>query len=280
MEVLYPDVIGSGGAPKRVMKPRRRTDGTFADDSDMMPGTGVLNLQQNDDLVKPAGVLEGFAQTRPLLQQTPSGSSSGSLQSQRSASAAHIAVPPTGTTAALTPPEEVGSSIGRKRSFQASHAAVEPTQPSASSLPPRPAQGQQHTLNGGGKRRRTPSYGAPSFPQVPASESTVHPPSIHGGAPAAQSNPNLAGRQQDAELQSTVEDLLDSLRTRAASQWREQALDIFFRDFAEEDLDLQVRVSECVLSNEGKAMVFCKMPLAVRQHWIRRFRGEIHHRPS
>ena len=38
MEILYPDVIGSGGAPKRIMKPRRRTDGQPGDEPDM-PGT-------------------------------------------------------------------------------------------------------------------------------------------------------------------------------------------------------------------------------------------------
>jgi len=56
------------------------------------------------------------------------------------------------------------------------------------------------------------------------------------------------------------------------AQWREQALDMFFRDFADEDLDLQVKIAEGVLSNEGKAMVFCKMPVQVRQHWVRRLR--------
>jgi hypothetical protein len=72
-----------------------------------------------------------------------------------------------------------------------------------------------------------------------------------------------------------IEELLEALRTRAAPRWREQALDIFFQEFSEEELDLQVKISENVLSIENKAMVFCKMPRNVRQHWVGKFR-EMH----
>ena len=68
-----------------------------------------------------------------------------------------------------------------------------------------------------------------------------------------------------------MEDIVSALRTGAkTTQWREQALDMFFRDFSHEDLDLQVKIAENVLSNEGKALVFCKMPVQLRQHWVRR----------
>lgn len=73
-----------------------------------------------------------------------------------------------------------------------------------------------------------------------------------------------------------LEELVDVFKTRSAPRWREEALDIFFRDFADEELDFQVKISENLLSNEDKAMVFCKMPLRVRQHWIHRLR-ELHH---
>ena len=72
-----------------------------------------------------------------------------------------------------------------------------------------------------------------------------------------------------------LEEMVEALKHRAAPRWREQALEIFFRDFAGEELDLQVKISENVLSNEHKAMVFCKMPLRVRQHWVGQFR-EMH----
>lgn len=74
-----------------------------------------------------------------------------------------------------------------------------------------------------------------------------------------------------------LEEVLETLKTRAAPpRWREQALDIFFREFSGEELDLQVKISENVLSNnENKAMVFCKMPPLVRQHWVGKFR-EMH----
>lgn len=55
--------------------------------------------------------------------------------------------------------------------------------------------------------------------------------------------------------------------------WREEAVDLLFKDFADEDADLKINISETVLSDEHKAMVFCKMPLHLRQHWIKKLRG-------
>ncbi|KAK0390139.1 hypothetical protein NLU13_3712 [Sarocladium strictum] len=267
METLYPDVIGSGGAPKRVMKPRRRTDGTLVDDPEM-PGTGVLNLQQNGGVVQP-GMLDAFPQSRPPLQQTPSGSSNGSLASQRSASVNNftMAVPTMGNQAALTPPDEVNGSTGRKRSFQTAQTTMDST------IGPG---GQMHAPTIAEKRRRTSSHGGPSHSL---------PPSRTVGTPLATmttpSELNAVPGRLDAEGHSTLEDLVSVLRTETRqTQWREQALDIFFRDFANEDLDLQVKISEGVLSDEGKALVFCKMPLQVRQHWVRRLWEEMDLRPT
>jgi hypothetical protein len=73
-----------------------------------------------------------------------------------------------------------------------------------------------------------------------------------------------------------VDELVEAVRSRNSLRWQEEALDIFFRDFADEDLDLQVKISEGVLVNECKAMVFCKMPGRVRQHWVRRFKETPH----
>jgi len=66
---------------------------------------------------------------------------------------------------------------------------------------------------------------------------------------------------------------LRSVKTRPV--WSEQAMDLFFRDFVDEDPDLQLKIAEKVLSDENKAMVFCKMPDNLRKHWVRRLR-EMH----
>lgn len=278
METLYPDVIGSGGAPKRVMKPRRRTDGTLVDDSEM-PGTGVLHLQQNGGVVQP-GMLDAFPQTRPTLQQTPSGSSNGSMASQRSASMTNfsMAVPTTtnmgSSTAALTPPDEIGASGSRKRSFHTAQSMDSGT----GSLPGQV--NQLHAPTIAEKRRRTSSHGTPSqTPSSNAQRSTGTPLATITSSSEVQPSAS-GGSRLDADMQSTLEDIVGTLRTSAKmALWREQALDMFFRDFAEEDLDLQVKIAEGVLSHEGKAMVFCKMPVQVRQHWVRRLR-EMHLRTA
>jgi len=40
-------------------------------------------------------------------------------------------------------------------------------------------------------------------------------------------------------------------------------------------MDLQLKIAEKVLTDENKAMVFCKMPGDLRNHWVRRLR-EMH----
>ena len=72
METLYPDVIGSGGAPKRIMKPKRR-DGQLGDDSELIgANTSILSTepavtgQQSgivlvDDLEMGIAVAEAYA---------------------------------------------------------------------------------------------------------------------------------------------------------------------------------------------------------------------------
>lgn len=169
--------------------------------------------------------------------------------------------------AALTPPDEVGSS-GRKRSFHSAQSALDQGAPGDLLSSP----GQLHAAD---KRRRT-AHGLPTIQLGGSAHSLSIPAHAGDVAGAAATATAAAPPRTDAE---TVEDFANLLRTWNAPQWREQALDIFFKDFADEDLDLQVRVSEGVLSVEGKAMVFCKMPVHVRQHWIRRLR-ETHHRPG
>src|SRR4051794_14648384 len=115
MEVLYPDVIGSGGAPKRIMKPRRRTDGQVGDEPDM-PGTGVLNLLP--DYASGPTALESPGPARSSLSQTPTGSAAGSNTQSKPNSA--TLNPRTSTTqpSALTPPDE-SANHSKKRALPA-----------------------------------------------------------------------------------------------------------------------------------------------------------------
>ncbi|KAF4125506.1 hypothetical protein GMORB2_4346 [Geosmithia morbida] len=281
MEILYPDVIGSGGAPKRIVKPRRKTDGSIVDDSDM-PGAYIMpiptNLQMGMSSPNPS------QNPRPTLGSTPTGPSTGSVpvhqqhQHQQPVPPvpSTLAPPPpsmaTTSSSALTPPDETVSHQRRKRRQGASDpsgvdldlsppltgAAVPSTTPSTTGLSPN------------NKRRRTssrPGVGWPtSTPLLASSTETPNP-----AAAAGQSRDNSAPLVQAPLL----EEILEAIRSHAVPRWREQALDIFFRDFSAEELDLQVKISENVLSNENKAMVFCKMPDPVRQHWVGKFR-EMH----
>jgi hypothetical protein len=94
-----------------------------------------------------------------------------------------------------------------------------------------------------------------------------------------------AGPQASAHADGSAASLLAEALLSAAAvprpprhlHWSEKALDIFFRDFTTEDMDLQLKIAEKVLGDESKAMVFCKMPDSLRQHWVKRLR-EVHNR--
>lgn len=269
MEILYPDVVGSGGAPKRIMKPRRRTDGAVADDSDM-PGTGVINLHGGAPQANMTSPDQQQQQQRPLLSQTPTGSSSGSMVTPHLEGAPVSSVIPSQTvsttnSSALTPPDEIlpqanqnqnsnQTQARKRRQNGASTGADAVISPPLTSAAP----GASSSASSPQKRRRTSRNG-----------------SVTTSAPVVASSSNAAHTSGSNMQIGFVEDLLDAMKSRAAPRWREQALDIFFRDFAAEEYDLQVKISENVLSNEHKALVFCKMPDRVRQHWVSKFR-EMH----
>ena len=264
MEVLYPDVIGSGGAPKRIMKPRRRIDGHPGDDSEM-PGTGILNLQHGDGQQLKVRSADGGS--RPSLSDASTRSSSSSIPQREFAP---MTLPPRsslGPSSALTPPDETVPMAHSKQSLN----NLQTKQSAFANTP-----GTSHrTSNAPEKRRRTSSRGA-SMPE--SSISTLSAPvtrTVTGAA--ASSVPHLDSALGNGN--PLVEELVDVLKSRAMPRWREEALDIFFRDFPDEDLDLQVKISENILTHENKAMVFCKMPIRVRQHWVSRLR-EMHHKAS
>lgn len=267
MEILYPDVIGSGGAPKRIMRPRRQTDGAAPVDEGPMPGTNVIAPPNTQ-----AAIVDGTA-TRALLSQTPS--SNGSIPPQQTVGPGATLV---AGASALTPPEDtLTQAQGRKRRQQGHPTASLTSVPNGHSMmdvaspPVAPAPPSSHETNSPSKRRRTS--------QNPASFSFVAPPAANTSS-QAQTQSQLTGEPTTVAglLQlPLLEEVLEALKARAAPpRWREQALDIFFQEFSNEELDLQVKISENVLSNnENKAMVFCKMPPHVRQHWVGKFR-EMH----
>ncbi|KAH7203813.1 Myb/SANT-like DNA-binding domain-containing protein [Fusarium oxysporum] len=264
MEVLYPDVIGSGGAPKRIMKPRRRTDGPMTDDPDM-PGTGILNLT-SDPPPRPPG-LES-PNSRPMLTQTPTTSSTGSATQPRPTS---TTIPPRGppTVAnanALTPPDETITQSRKRQLPTSSTPNMFESTPPATTVPM-----GQSAPESPGKRRRTSSNDGSRALSTSVLNSSMLPLAVRDG-PSAGSPSQADSQNTNGTNGPVMEEIVEAVRSRNTLRWQEEALDIFFRDFADEDLDLQVKISEGVLINECKAMVFCKMPSRVRQHWVKRFK--------
>ena len=245
MEILYPDVVGSGGAPKRIMKPKRKGPDALpgSEDSDM-PGTAILNLHvdQSPHPPTPARPAQQQQQQQRHMQAV-AGRPNGGGQRPTSTT-----MPPRtnmGNASALTPPDETAATT-RKRFM------------------PQPSAVAQNT-NTQPKRRRI-SAQAPT--STPNGDHHHH----HNHAAASSSSSSALARPEDSVL-------LELLRQRASPtpRWPEQALDIFFRDFSDEDMDLQLKIAEKALADENKAMVFCKMPAAIRRHWVKRLR-EVHNR--
>lgn len=257
MEILYPDVVGSGGAPKRIMKPKRKGPDALpgCEDNDM-PGTAVLNLQVDRTVFQHNSAM---ANARHQPTPMPQPNVARSLGPSRPSS---TALPPRtnmANTSALTPPDETS---------HARHRFV-PQGPNAGTVPT-----SDHRLSAGNaataaamqqnKRRRISTQAGFSV--------TANGNGVDGSAPL-----NVGATPGRTLLEDGVLTIAELLRTRAPPRWPEQALDIFFRDFADEDMDLQLKIAEKALADENKAMVFCKMPPAVRKHWVRRLR-EVHNR--
>ncbi|KAL2753153.1 hypothetical protein ACRALDRAFT_2044801 [Sodiomyces alcalophilus JCM 7366] len=297
MEILYPDVIGSGGAPKRIMKPKRKGPDMIQGPEDPeMPGTGILDLQV-DSPYRPSS-RQGMpppptpppppapTAQQPQLQQQKQHQQRVSI-SQPSVVPARgqVQVPqqrPTSTTlpprthipgtSALTPPEETASH-GRRR-FPGAHppqqaVAGESGSMRSTTMGP-PVSGHGNTGQPPEKRRRTSSF--------------AHPDAVFSGAGPSSTSANTINTEEVAASVVTAgkqlleEGLLrvaEALKARTPPRWPEQAMDIFFRDFADEDMDLQLKIAEKALADDNKAMVFCKMPPALRRHWVKRLR-ELH----
>ncbi|QLI65272.1 uncharacterized protein G6M90_00g010400 [Metarhizium brunneum] len=257
MEILYPDVIGSGGAPKRIMKPRRRTDGQPGDESDM-PGTGVLNLQPES--ASGQNTLESPGPARSSLSQTPIGSATASGTQLKPSS---TTIPPRTTPtqpSALTPPDE-SANHAKKRVMPAPQ-----TEGAFGATPPPSAAKSGNAMADAPspeKKRRTSIHGDPVPVVTSTSSNCLHHASSSDSPTAVQLPPPVTlATPQTTAADSQPNGLSTCL---SSSRWCELALEQFFKDFAGEDMDLQIRVAETVLVDESRALVYCKMPCGPKQ---------------
>lgn len=261
METLYPDVIGSGGAPKRIMKPKRR-DGQPGDESELsgvnssILGSDQPTNGQQSTLDSPSGA------QAPNMSSAAASSSGPSQPMSVTPSAAAVSAATSGS--ALTPPEDP-TALSRKRGPPV--AEMDATL-SASNTSSR----HEHTQLGSPEKRLRFSTSDDTGLVTPATATA--PATLlansrrTGGADASSSSHDL-----DSAKHRGIQDLLGAIAGSSSSQWCEKAVDLFYRDFSSEELDLQVRIPQDLLSNEHTAMVFCKMPYQVREHWVRSLRG-------
>ncbi|KAK8119964.1 uncharacterized protein PG998_004590, partial [Apiospora kogelbergensis] len=286
MEILFPDVIGSGGAPKRVMKGKRKdTDGTPIPAT--VDLTGTPSSATGAPTIDPSLYSQTPTQTPiqpqpPQVSQVPVPTPPSIQPVQRPTSA--LLPPRTSitSTSALTPPDEnVPSTAAMAAANAKKRNAPEPLD-----LPHRRngAVGLRFAAN---LYNSTPSNATPTTtsmfappPQTPANTAAVAAiatPSL-GGARAQPIHPsfNASGLLEEGLL-ALADALKGSSRDRHPPKWSEQAMEIFFRDFADEDPDLQLKIAEKALTDENKALVFAKSTPELRRHWVGRLR-EVHMR--
>lgn len=250
MEVLYPDVIGSGGAPKRIMKPKRRTDCLPGDENEV-PGTSILNLKGGEKVSpkEPAG--------RSDEEETPV-----SATAQNTTTTAFPALPPRPASQSnvLTPPDEPSGAQGRKRNLSEAAPPL-PTPIAVKSASDSPVAAPTPVVVGSPEKRARQS--APAEIARIASPATLN-------SSTLPTTPLLARTtSHDTSRRGPSEDFgSEHGAHRAVRQWREEAVDIFFRDFADESPEAQISISQSVLGDEHTAMVFCKMPNRVRERWV------------
>ncbi|KAI1819387.1 Myb/SANT-like DNA-binding domain-containing protein [Xylaria intraflava] len=256
MEILFPDVVGSGGAPKRIMKPRRRNpDGsmpsrpTDADTTDPYLDESSLSSAAASPVCRPNSSQTQFQTSQQSTQPLPT-PTANQASPQRPNS---TAVPPRPSAAsgtnALTPPEETA-----------------PTTQSRKRPHPDSTTGNPERRRGRPSRFDSSFYSQHTAVTAPANASSGH--------PNRHTNTSLAS---SGLVESSILSLAEALKTRAPPKWPEQAVEILFRDFAEEDLDLQLKIAEKALTDDNKAMVFVKMTPMLRRHWVSRLR-EVHMR--
>ncbi|KAK0620800.1 Myb/SANT-like DNA-binding domain-containing protein [Immersiella caudata] len=286
-EHLFQDVIGSGGAPKRLTKPRRKdNDMSVGLSNQDAPGTTIMDLMEANYVSAP--------QTHIPPPSLPSASATPSLiapplPSQQHPRSGSTVMPPRASigSSALTPPED--PSLHTRKRFQppdnnklvsnanhqdkrrrtaAAAAHLNMQQPVANNNPPPIVSAASIT---------SAASAAPQPPVSTPAPPTFHPDPVSRIPVLSEGGLRVANpTQQTNALVSQAALLAEALRgAKLRNGWSEQALEIFFREFSEEDMDLQLKIAEKVLTDDNKAMVFCKMTDQLRNHWVRRLR-EMH----
>lgn len=252
MEILYPDVIGSGGAPKRIMKTRRRVDGIIIDEVDT-PGAGVLNLQIDSS---PSHAVE-VAERQCAAPAMPSTS---------------VSMP--AWTATGQPGTDEPTNQAKKRAFP--HDAAEGT--TLAESPPSSCFTSINVPAGSpGKRVRTAIQVDASSAGDSAIVTTGSASSLP--APSPSNTTPLSAPTVPAHVSEAAWEEPETTKNRSGLQWQEMAVDLYFREFGHQDFDLQIRITESILRDEHRALVFCKMPWRLRQYWVSKW-TEAHHRRS
>ena len=284
MEILFPDVIGSGGAPKRITKPRRKGTDILGDGEDLddTPGTNVLNLLSADNTL---------FQTTPTQTpiQPPTVPSNGNIRPTSTILPARTSI---ASSSALTPPdEEPGHTNGHSRKrFLPSTSGTAPSNEKR-----RRAGGGSNTyidlthsaqLSNGGD---TSSFQLSSGSNGPSNaissaltnQQNVHHPGSSSSSAGGGGGGGISRTQQFQDAMMTIAEQIRAQRfagpTPAPQNYPQQAMEVFFRDFGDEDQDLQIKIGEKVLCDTNKAMMFCMMPEELRRHWFKRLR-ELHNR--
>ncbi|KAJ1326888.1 Myb/SANT-like DNA-binding domain-containing protein [Microdochium nivale] len=278
LEILFPDVIGSGGAPKRIMRPRRKTQS--GDDADADADATMLDPQMHDSSQFLHDHSQEHASLQHLQSSGPSVAPVGALDMSASGPALNV----------LTPPDDVNASAqARKRPS----GEIIQQQPKRRGRPPR-FSGVTPTVSasglGGGGSGGSSGGGPSSIPLLPqhtpstavvaaatTQQSLLQP--IHPSFQSANLSPAGGGGGSGPSVHECFTLLAEALRSnrQAPPKWQEQAVELLFRDFPDEDPDLQLKIAEKALTDENKAMVFVKMTPMLRSHWVGRLR-DVHMR--
>lgn len=305
-EILFPDVIGTGGAPKRVTARKRKAESSVPGDADQdqtalsadgTPGPAMAVLSEATYNNNGGGGVASASSSTTTQQ----GQQAQAVQRQSTASAAPTTSPvapqqhhtqqqtqrPTSTTlpprssltsvSVLTPPDEVPQAT-RQRFMVPEHSSQPPPPSSAYQPPPRPNSGPD-------KRRKGKADGYlnihPPRPQPLPHESYHHHPShqghtiIHHHSPTSASYPPLPPSPRAQAQIDGILALAEAIRQTQRPPkpaFTEQAVEIFLDNFADEDKDFQIKIADKLFADEHKSMVFVKMSEELRTHWVKRMK--------
>jgi hypothetical protein len=236
------------------------------------PGTAIMDLLTDTAYINPS-------QTHippPMPPAMPAPMTAHPQPQQHRGPTNTMPPPPPRTSvssaSALTPPEE--TALQTRKRLQAPDNSASNTGQPADKRRRTAAPGYLDLTQQQHHQQQQPQQTVTTVNSVPTVPS-------NGPANASTSTATTATTNAGSTLAETLHLLAEALRTTRGTKpipgWQEQAMDIFFRDFVAEDMDLQLKIAEKVLTDENKAMVFCKMPDVLRRHWVKRLR-EVHNR--